>query len=141
LAHIWRASLNQGFSLSRLSRGRDPSALEEAEVSEGSHKSECACFQANVAYKNKILAGQPAQSLPDKISLAYVTQSSSPLAAFVDFSAASAWPIVLSPLRAIRGTRTPLPDGRDSREYLAHLHTLETEAKAAKRGGWGMVQP
>jgi hypothetical protein len=34
------------------------------------------------------------------------------------------------------GTRTPLPDGRDSREYLAHLHALENEAKAAKRGGW-----
>ena len=30
--------------------------------------------------------------MPDKISLTYVTQSSSPLAAFVDFSAASAWP-------------------------------------------------
>jgi hypothetical protein len=41
----------------------------------------------------------------------------------------------------IYGTRTPLPDGRDSREYLAHLHALENEAKAAKRGGWGMVQP
>jgi hypothetical protein len=24
-------------------------------------------------------------------------------------------------------------DGRDSREYLAHLHELEDEAKAAKR--------
>ena len=35
------------------------------------------------------------------------------------------------------GTRTPLPDGRHSREYLAHLHALENEAKAAKRGGWG----
>ena len=28
-----------------------------------------------------------------------------------------------------------------SREYLAHRHTLENEAKAAKRGGWGVVQP
>jgi hypothetical protein len=74
LAHIWRASLraslNQGFSLSRLPRGRDPSALEEAEVSEGSHKSECAFSRANVAYKNKILARRPAQSMPDEISLA-----------------------------------------------------------------------
>jgi hypothetical protein len=26
----------------------------------------------------------------------------------------------------------------DSREYLAHLHALENEAKAAKRGGWGV---
>ena len=44
-------------------------------------------------------------------------------------------------LARIYGTRTPLPDGRDSREYLAHLHVLENEAKAAKRGGWGMVKP
>ena len=44
-------------------------------------------------------------------------------------------------LARIYGTCTPLPDGRDSREYLAHLHVLENEAKAAKRGGWGMVQP
>jgi hypothetical protein len=34
----------------------------------------------------------------------------------------------------IYGTRTPLPDRQDSREYLAHLHELENEAKAAKRG-------
>jgi hypothetical protein len=39
----------------------------------------------------------------------------------------------------IYGTRTPLPDGRDSRTYLAHLHELENEAKAAKRGAWGKV--
>jgi endonuclease YncB( thermonuclease family) len=49
--------------------------------------------------------------------------------------------LVSSGLARIYGTRTPLPDGRDSREYLAHLHALENEAKAAKRGGWGMVQP
>jgi endonuclease YncB( thermonuclease family) len=47
--------------------------------------------------------------------------------------------LVSSGLARIYGTRTPLPDGRDSREYLAHLHALEDEAKAAKRGGWGMV--
>jgi endonuclease YncB( thermonuclease family) len=47
--------------------------------------------------------------------------------------------LVSSGLARIYGTRTPLPDGRDSREYLAHLHALENEAKAAKRGGWGMV--
>ena len=28
----------------------------------------------------------------------------------------------------------------DSREYLAHLHLLENEAKAAKRGGWGVLK-
>jgi endonuclease YncB( thermonuclease family) len=49
--------------------------------------------------------------------------------------------LVGSGLARIYGTRTPLPDGRDSRKYLAHLHALENEAKAAKRGGWGMVQP
>ena len=51
--------------------------------------------------------------MPDKVLLTYVTQSSSPLAAFVDFSAASAWPILLSPSRAIRSQlharRFPLP--------------------------------
>ena len=47
--------------------------------------------------------------------------------------------LVSSGLARIYGTRTPLPDGRDSREYLALLHVLENEAKAAKRGGWGMV--
>jgi len=26
-------------------------------------------------------------------------------------------------------------------KYLAHLHALENEAKTAKRGGWGMVEP
>src|SRR5205809_4596667 len=49
--------------------------------------------------------------------------------------------LVSSGLARIYGTRTPLPDGRDPPEYLAHLHALENEAKAAKRGGWGMVQP
>jgi endonuclease YncB( thermonuclease family) len=49
--------------------------------------------------------------------------------------------LVSSGLARIYGTRTPLPDGRDSREYLAHLHALENEAKTAKRGGWRMVQP
>jgi len=32
-----------------------------------------------------------------------------------------------------------LPDGRDSREYLAHLRELEAGAKAAKRGAWSKV--
>ena len=48
--------------------------------------------------------------------------------------------LVRAGLARIYGTRTPLPDGRDSREYLAHLHALENEAKATKRGGWDMVQ-
>ena len=42
--------------------------------------------------------------------------------------------LVSNGLARIYGTRTPLPDGRDSRTYLAHLHELENEAKAAKRG-------
>jgi len=45
--------------------------------------------------------------------------------------------LVSAGLARIYGTRTPLPDGRDSREYLAHLHERELEAKAAKRGAWG----
>jgi endonuclease YncB( thermonuclease family) len=49
--------------------------------------------------------------------------------------------LVSNGLARIYGTRTPLPDGRDSREYLAHLHELENEAKAAKRGAWAKVQP
>jgi hypothetical protein len=40
---------------------------------------------------------------------------------------------------AVYGTRTPLPDGRDSRTYLAHLRELENEARAAKRRAWGKV--
>ena len=47
--------------------------------------------------------------------------------------------LVSAGLARIYGTRTPLPDGRDSREYLAHMHELESEAKAAKRGAWGKV--
>jgi endonuclease YncB( thermonuclease family) len=49
--------------------------------------------------------------------------------------------LVSAGLARIYGKATPLPDGRDSREYLAHLHALENEAKAAKRGGWGMGAP
>jgi endonuclease YncB( thermonuclease family) len=47
--------------------------------------------------------------------------------------------LVSAGLARIYGTRTPLPDGHDSREYLAHLRELEAEAKAAKRGAWGKV--
>jgi endonuclease YncB( thermonuclease family) len=48
--------------------------------------------------------------------------------------------LVSAGLARIYGTRTPLPDGRDSRTYLAHLHELENEARAAKRGAWGKVR-
>jgi endonuclease YncB( thermonuclease family) len=41
--------------------------------------------------------------------------------------------LVSAGLARIYGTRTPLPDGRDSRTYLAHLRELETQAKAAPR--------
>jgi endonuclease YncB( thermonuclease family) len=49
--------------------------------------------------------------------------------------------LVSAGLAGIYGTRTPLPDGRDSRTYLAHLRELETQAKAARRGAWGKSQP
>jgi len=39
-------------------------------------------------------------------------------------------------LARIYGTRTPLPDGRTSREYLAQLHERENAAKSAGLGGW-----
>jgi len=45
--------------------------------------------------------------------------------------------LVSNGLARIYGTRTPLPDGRTSRDYLAHLAELEAEAKAARRGAWG----
>jgi endonuclease YncB( thermonuclease family) len=48
--------------------------------------------------------------------------------------------LVSNGLARIYGTRTPLPDGRNSREYLARLHELENEAKAAKRGAWSRSQ-
>jgi endonuclease YncB( thermonuclease family) len=47
--------------------------------------------------------------------------------------------LVSKGLARIYGTRTPSPDGRDSRTYLAHLHELENEARTAKRGAWGKV--
>ena len=39
-------------------------------------------------------------------------------------------------LARIYGARTPLPDGRDSRAYRAHLRTLEERAQHEGRGGW-----
>jgi hypothetical protein len=42
--------------------------------------------------------------------------------------------LVSAGLARIYGTRTPLPDSRDSRIYLARLYELEMQAKAARRG-------
>lgn len=44
--------------------------------------------------------------------------------------------LVRNGLARIYGTRTPLPDGRDSREYLAMLRAVELRATAAGVGGW-----
>lgn len=46
--------------------------------------------------------------------------------------------LVSAGLARIYGARTPLPDGRDSREYLARLREMEARAKAARRGGWAI---
>jgi endonuclease YncB( thermonuclease family) len=48
--------------------------------------------------------------------------------------------LVNAGLARIYGTRTPLPDGRDSRGYLAHLREVESQAKAARRGAWAKTQ-
>lgn len=44
--------------------------------------------------------------------------------------------LVTNGLARIYGTRTPLPDGRDSRQYLSELKRYEDQAKIAKVGGW-----
>ena len=44
--------------------------------------------------------------------------------------------LVKNGLARIYGTRTPLPDGRNSRTYLATLADLEQQAKSAGLGGW-----
>jgi endonuclease YncB( thermonuclease family) len=44
--------------------------------------------------------------------------------------------LVRNGLARIYGARTPLPDGRTSREYRACLMALEREAKSAGLGGW-----
>lgn len=44
--------------------------------------------------------------------------------------------LVSNGLARIYGSRTPLPDGSDSRTYLAKLSAVEAQAKAAHRGGW-----
>lgn len=44
--------------------------------------------------------------------------------------------LVKNGLARIYGVRTPLPDGRTSRQYLARLAELEEQAKAERLGGW-----
>ena len=44
--------------------------------------------------------------------------------------------LVRAGLARIYGVRTPLPDGRDSRTYLARLDELEAAAKQDRIGGW-----
>ncbi len=44
--------------------------------------------------------------------------------------------LVRNGLARVYGTRTPLPDGRSSREYLAALKAVEEQARAARLGGW-----
>ena len=43
--------------------------------------------------------------------------------------------LVTSGLARIYGTRTPLPDGRDFREYLAYLHALENQQRLRSAAG------
>ena len=47
--------------------------------------------------------------------------------------------LVSAGLARIYGTRTPLPDGRDSRTYMAALNQLEAAAKRANLGGWRKI--
>ncbi len=44
--------------------------------------------------------------------------------------------LIKNGLARIYGTRTLLPDGRTSRQYLAYLAALEQQAKNARLGGW-----
>ncbi len=44
--------------------------------------------------------------------------------------------LVRKGLARVYGTRTPAPDGRDSRAYLGRLYRLEAEAKRNSLGGW-----
>lgn len=39
----------------------------------------------------------------------------------------------------IYGSRVPLPDGRNSQQYLASLRQIEAQAKREHRGGWGLT--
>lgn len=44
--------------------------------------------------------------------------------------------LVENGLARIYGTRTPAPDGRDSRQYRAKLSELENQAKSERKGAW-----
>jgi len=44
--------------------------------------------------------------------------------------------LVRNGLARIYGTRTSLPDGRDSRSFLVDLSDSETQAKSTRLGGW-----
>lgn len=44
--------------------------------------------------------------------------------------------LVKNGLARIYGMKTPLPDGRTSRQYEAHLEKLEARAKEAGLGAW-----
>ncbi len=44
--------------------------------------------------------------------------------------------LVANGLARIYGTKTPLPDGRESKTNFVELQGLEAQAKVAKRGGW-----
>ncbi len=48
--------------------------------------------------------------------------------------------LVENGLARIYGVRTLLPDGRDSRAYLARLKELEEQAKLQRRGAWRSFQ-
>ncbi len=47
--------------------------------------------------------------------------------------------LVANGLSRIYGTKTTLPDGRDSRAYVARLTELEAQAKRERKGAWRFV--
>jgi len=47
--------------------------------------------------------------------------------------------LVANGLARIYGTKTSLPDGRDSRAYITRLAELEGQAKRERKGGWRFV--
>lgn len=49
--------------------------------------------------------------------------------------------LVENGLARIYGVRNPLPDGRDSRSYLARLAELEANAKKDRKGAWRFAPP
>ena len=49
--------------------------------------------------------------------------------------------LVSAGLARIYGTRTPLPDDRDSREYLAHMYRTGIRSKGCETRRWGQSEP